>query len=723
MVNTKRCLSVFVRRATALVVLGAWAIGYASWAMGAAQEPRRQTPEETAMYEAGLRAAREGKRMQTDSLEIAIEKGFLASLKGDGIEYLPAGQPAPLMTLRVDGEWRTPTGMTWLEEGRRLALHVDGVTVEIALEAKRSHLRMELARIEGDARVDLAVWGPWPTTIGKKIGDTIGVVRDDAWAIGIQSLNPKTIGGCPDSEADEAPRTTWGDDAPMYRGNVAMATDYGSRLQAYVRDRSRDRVVPNWGQPAYEVPAYDDGGLVGSAVALFGCPADKALETIGAIELAEGLPHPLMDGVWAKTSKEMATSLFITIFGENNIDEAIRITKQAGLKYLYHQGPFDAWGHFTLRRDQFPNGWDGFRTCVEKAEAQGVHVGFHMLSNFIRTHDAYVSPVPDPRLARIGSTTLAEPLDAAQNTVRIADTAYFTKPTTLNTIVVEKELIRFEKADGNTLLNCERGAFRTRASAHEAGADVGRLMDHPYKVFLGNLAISREMAERTAAFCNHTGARMLAFDGIEGNLSTGLGRYGETLWTKAFYDALDPRMAAHFFNAASRPGHFKWHYDTRMEWGEPWRAGFREAQIDYRIKNQDWYDRNFLPRMLGWFVIRADTTLSDIEWLCSLAAGWDAGFCLVRSMKSNGDQIQEGAVKDQAERETIGDMLDAVREWETARLAGAFPEDLKPALRDLKTDWHLEPAGDGTWDLYRVVDGVKGKPQRIARAWKVRETP
>jgi hypothetical protein len=98
-------------------------------------------------------------------------------------------------------------------------------------------------------------------------------------------------------------------------------------------------------------PAFDDGGVVGSRIALFGCPASEALETIGQIELAEGLPHPFIDGEWAKISPEATASYLIIDFGETTLDAALELTRQAGLRYLYHGGPFRTWGHFELRPD------------------------------------------------------------------------------------------------------------------------------------------------------------------------------------------------------------------------------------------------------------------------------------------------------------------------------------------------------------------------------------
>ena len=43
--------------------------------------------------------------------------------------------------------------------------------------------------------MDNIVWGPLHTTVSKLIGDLIGVVRDDDWAIGMIGLDDNTIAG------------------------------------------------------------------------------------------------------------------------------------------------------------------------------------------------------------------------------------------------------------------------------------------------------------------------------------------------------------------------------------------------------------------------------------------------------------------------------------------------------------------------------------------------
>ncbi|MEZ5012522.1 MAG: hypothetical protein R2744_13510 [Bacteroidales bacterium] len=33
---------------------------------------------------------------------------------------------------------------------------------------------------------------------------------------------------------------------------------------------------------------------------------------------------------------------------------------------FYHPDPFASWGHFELKKESFPSGIDGFRSCVEE---------------------------------------------------------------------------------------------------------------------------------------------------------------------------------------------------------------------------------------------------------------------------------------------------------------------------------------------------------------------
>jgi hypothetical protein len=167
-----------------------------------------------------------------------------------------------------------------------------------------------------------------------------------------------------------------------------------------------------------------------------------------------------------------------------------------------------------------------------------------------------------------------------------------------------------------------------------------------------------------------------------------MGQYARALFTKTWYDHLKPELKGKIINDASNPSHFNWHINTRYNWGEPWYAGFRESQTSYRLMNQDFFRRNLLPPMLGWFSMSSQTSIEDTEWLLARAAGFEAGFALnldLESAEKNG----------QSQR-----IFAAINRWETARMAGAFSPEQKLRMEDINNEFHLETAGKGEWKLY-----------------------
>lgn len=672
-------------------------------------------------------------RLRTDSATFALNsKGSICTIApvDSGVNYIPAGQPAPILQLKIAGVVHVPDRASWDAKSGRLKLEflAAGATAVLKVESKPTHLVFEVIEVQSPQPVELVLWGPYPTTIGDIIGEVVGVVRNPDFAIGIQALNPKTLGGSPTHEND----TENGYDAEdsghypnlapelnqqqSFRGDTARRTAFGSVLQGYCRNRDRERLIANWGQDQYLAPAWHDGGVIGSKLALFACPASRALATLGAIEVAEGLPHPELDGVWAKQSPAATTAYLISDFGENTIDRAIEMTRRAGLHYLYHSSPFETWGHFQLKADFFPHGVAGLRACVDKANQAGIRVGFHTLSNFITPNDPYVTPNPDPRLAQVGASPLMADIDVAQTEIPVAAPEYFRKTTAMNTVRIDGELVHYESVSAEApwrLLKCQRGAWKTVPAPHAKNAAVAKLADHDYKVFLTNPELTREVGENLARLCNTAGTRQLSLDGVEGTFATGLGQYGRALFTASWYDSLQPGLRG-TINDASNPGHFTWHIATRMNWGEPWYAGFRESQTLYRFKNQLFFERNLLPHMLGWFSLSPKTTVADTEWMLARAAGYDAGFALCASLASTAQLTADPNSTETLKRfGSSPAILEAVRQWETARAANAFTADVKARLRDNQREFHLEPAGVNQWDLYEVKDGQRGTPTRV----------
>jgi len=625
----------------------------------------------------------------TSEFHLEIDNaGIIASLHDrlGGKGYLAEGQAAPLLQVRVDGAFHSPSRADVDAGVVRLTYSDAGVQAIITVTAKSSHLVLELTEAEPLERIDAVQWGPIPTTITETVGEIIGVVRDGDYAVGIQALNTKTIGGPWFNTEGSNTATGMG-----HRGVTALRTDWGSTLQAFSLDRSRPREVRAFYDrlPGVPVPPIPGETVMGSKIALFGCRGEDALQRIGEIEVAEGLPHPEIDGVWAKLSREPGRPYLIGWVGENSVDELIGYALRAGFSCLYVYGPFETWGHFKLDPKLFPNGIEGMKAVVEKAEEAGLRVGVHTLSNFLTPNDAYITPVPDPRLAAAGSSPLTADAGAGDKTLSVAAPDCFDNDdfNCLRTVRIGTELIRYgqvSKEEPWTLSNCQRGAFGTAAAAHAAGDEVVKLMDHPYKVFFPNFEMQQEVAMNLVNFFNETGVSQLDFDGHEGCQASGQGEYGIEAFAKTFHDNIDHLV----FNGSSNSHHFYWHICTQVNWGEPWLGGFRNSQTAYRFEHQALYERNFLPNMLGWYNMEATTTLADMEWLMARAAGYDAGFALV----AHEDNIRANPQSDV--------ILDTIGLWENARQAGVFTPEQREILKDPTREFHFEKRDEGGCNLY-----------------------
>lgn len=650
--------------------------------------------------------------LETSAFLLSIDNtGSIVKMldKDSGNNYLSNDTTAAILSIKVDGEIQKPISAEALDADNLLLLKYPNKNeIKIQYVINEAYLKFELLTATNLENIELVIWGPYPLTIDKVIGETIGVVQGENFAIGLQALNAKTLGGFPWTDNDCMPQINifnqddytdmsegGGKDYVLYRVEAAKPTKFGSSLQAYCRNRNKERVIKNLNHEYYVSPIYDDGGIINSKIALFGTSKKEILPTIEKIELKEGLPHPMLEGEWGKISKAGNRAYIIYAFSEETIDRAIEITKQSGLKYLYHPGLFKNWGHFDLRKGMFPNGEEGLRKCVAIAEENGITVGTHTLSNFITTDDKYVTPIPDRRLGIVGKSLLTEKISRSQKSITIEESKFFSqyKNNSLKTVRINDELIRYARVSEEKpwkLLDCERGAFGTKKSSHSKDDEVIKLADHPYKVFLTNPELSLEVSKNIAELWNRTGMRFISFDGLEGNRSTGMGNYGEILFALNWYNNLNDELKQNLVTHASRTTHYFWHLYTRMNWGEPWYASFRESQVSYRMKNQAYFQRNLMPGMLGWFQLKPETSIEDIEWMLTRSAAYNAGYAFVVSDKT----LEANKHSDK--------ILPLISEWEKVRLADLFSDEHVEKMKDMKTEYTLNTIDESNWDLTEV---------------------
>ncbi len=626
---------------------------------------------------------------------------------GRGVDCLQREPPSYLAQIvregQSDGEaplaahWKTLNTATW-----EMRLRYPG-NIELTLLAtiQPGWLRLAVAGVTPADAVRTVVWGPYHTTLDGLHGDFLGLARGDDFGIGLLSLNPGTDG-------------FW-----WQSGFVTVAPDAGgSRLCLQSIDGSRDRAVNSrFARPAVlAAKATPELGLDRARIAIFGCPPEAELERIACIEEAEGLPHPLSEGVWNKQPKPtdlLARSSFWSDYSEADIDEYIELASLAGVGMIHHLDMFGNWGHFAPNPELFPGGKTGVEACRRKLAAAGLAPTVHTLSVFIREKtlpEPYVAPIPDPRLQHaLPLAALAAACAAEADTIRLRDDdgvleafaamqarqCWSEDDRTPKVIRIGDELIVYaeavREASAVVLRECRRGSLGTMAAAHAAGEVAARMIYAGYLNFYpGDFSLLRDVADRMVRASQQMGSRYTALDGFESCLETGHGAAAMNHFQRHIHE----RSAADgLVTKGSCLTNYSWHMTRMISWGEfDLEKGFRGSQLDWRLRVQERMLRNHMPRRLGQYhptpgpypwITLPDTTLDDIDWVMALAAGWDVPvefYLHNRLFRQNPNHVA---------------LLSRIRLWEEARLAGMFTENDRLHLRQTDCLFRLEDDGGG----------------------------
>jgi len=327
------------------------------------------------------------------------------------------------------------------------------VTATVEVGESAGWLTFEVAGLSDETAVEelvcprLKVAMPWNRVLGVQAG----VVRTDRFAIGCQTLNLQT-----DSRAQPAPLT---------RAD---------------RERKQRPVI-------LQARAFRRFGIVGARAALLAAPTERMLDVIEQLELAENLPHPTLDGVWARRSPDARRSYLFIDMTEANADEVIRIAKELNFGYImiYASRWAKTRGSYVINRDDFPHGLAGLKSVADKAHAAGLKVGIHCLSGFISKGDPLVHPKPHPGLGKDGRVTLAAdigPDDTFIPTVEpptdFPDDVAFGPDRQGFDVQIGEEIITYRDVSTTSpfgLKGCRRGTRRTVAAAHRKGETVWHL--------------------------------------------------------------------------------------------------------------------------------------------------------------------------------------------------------------------------------------------------------
>ncbi|MFI1092601.1 NEW3 domain-containing protein [Streptomyces sp. NPDC020917] len=659
---------------------------------------------------------------------VAIDAGYLhLNLSGTGQvtaltdsrtgkNYIATGHgTAPLVSLMVDGHQVEPSKLTLGADNQLVFTGADGFEIDVAVLDKTTYSTFTVTKAVAPDGGDLQtlLWGPLPTAITQTLGEAVGVVRDNGFAVGMKPLTDRTEGGWPreevntpigwQNEVDSNPSHLQVSPDGLEEWSVGARTPWGTLLRAftfdYTKQRDRQTTINN-SDTTYPIPEGplpgSQGSVVGSSVALFGTTPDMAPTVLSAIATGQGLPYPTINGQWQKTAQATSQSfLVLSDLNTGDVDKAAAYAKAAGIKVIYSlpnaEGPWKSAGHYEFN-GSFGGTDSAAAALVSQANADGVQVGTHTLSDFIDTSDAYVKPVPSPDLALGQSTTLAQGLAAGDTTAYLTSCAPLADGALGNQLLIGGEFLSYGSSStvgGQCqVTGLSRGRWSSTATAHPSGATASRVPENEYGGALGNLNIINAIATRFSTIANTTGTKAMSFDGLESASQAGWGAYGIASLVNGTFRQQKAKDG--FISETSRMGSNFWDGLSRASWGEVGSTSMKQVFL-----NNAYYQANYLPGMLGW--ISLNNSVQTVEDDLARGAGLNAGAGFQTSVSSlNGSS-------------STAQRLDAIKQWDTARNLGAFTSEQRAQLRDQSTHWHLSViTPDHSWSLQQL-DG-SGNP-------------
>jgi len=691
--------------------------------------------------------------LKTRYSSISIDnKGFITSIKDikTNKEYNPKGLSSALMSLSNHKDYIHPVKASYNPNRNEISLSFsNGAVATIKAEQKKEYFKFQLLSLTKKEQVDNIVWGPYKTNISKTIGDVLGVVRDDNFAIGMLGLNDNTTGGPPTdgdmsfmyyfihspdpakfplpSNLKEGQVFTIGGDGisdvafyshpeEYYRmnyGNGAILEPaFGSSISMHSRDRKKEQmirfpVLPDnldgkANSARYQLVLPTDAGFIGSSMALYACPDSLGLKTIEKIVLAEGLPHPEIDGKWIKDPKAYRPD----IAWSGVHDSLVNYAQRLGLKSVQDEGM----GEYYPNRQ---NRWGGKKVNFKSApamtvpeygalmKANGIRWGLHTLCEFLQPdNNSDVAPVPNDSLAIMQRTVITKQLSPQDTVITVADRAYFNEfggweGNHTNVLKIGKELIEYNgitETKPYTFLNVKRGFHGTTKGSFASGTTIVKLQPNCYHGFAPDMNLQEVYADFYGKWLVDGGMDYIDFDGLESCIYQGHGQYSFKRFFSKLFESYKKNGGKYLRVMGSAVGEGSWHYMSVCNVGGGDHM-FSPVNNKWGIEGKDMryvFESSYLPATFGIISLESDWTMYDAENLQAKSIGWGATYML---------GLSERAVENCSEKDAI---FKAYRTWENLREEKDFSKALKEKLKDLNYKFHLEQTGKKTFMLYHV---------------------
>ncbi len=581
-----------------------------------------------------------------------------------GVDYLTPNSTQPFARVKQEGTWQ-PATAAQLENGQIALTFGAGASAKLKIEDHGSYFTAEVVSVEGKGISEMAFL---------EVPLRVKPAQDDPFACSILALNLQT-------------------DVPTIPGPV-------NRLEAH---------------------AFERFGIKGARVAVVGCAAPKMRDLLKEIVRHAGpdIPQTDLGGPFAMDA-EINRGSYLFDFGtltEETVDSWIACVQSLGMNQIdFHTGTSLRFGDYTPNPKIFPKGRESVKAVIDKLHAAGISAGLHTYAFFIAKDSPYITPKPDSRLGKDAKFTLAADLSAEATETPVVETTekmsaltgFFVQNSA--TIQIEDELIDYKtvrKTEPYAFVECTRGAYGTKVSAHPRGAAVHHLKEC-FGLFTpdADSTLLTEVAANTASAFNECGFDMIYLDALDGE---GVLAGPEWAWHygSKFVFEIANRLKKPALFEMSTFHHHLWYVRARMG---AWDAGLRDHKryIDVHVAANNSMWNTYLPMNLGWWAVK---TWEDGPWVTQIEPNFpeDIEYLMGKGL-ANGMGFSLMGVNPLTIKKTpaFARLAPIFREYEALRHAHSVPESIQAKLREPKACFTLSRDAKGEAQ-FSPMDVIKHK--------------
>ena len=588
--------------------------------------------------------------------------------KATGADHIVPEPPSRCAHVTVGGDRHEASAVAYADGRLTLAFGASGVTAVVRVAVEPSTFVFEVESLSGHA--DELVFVNVPTTLR--------VVADEPFSAGALALNLQT--------------------------NVEELPGPQQHLWA---------------------ACYRRFGFAGAQAGLVACPYSEMREALKQmVDGAPGVPHSPLGGPWAMDSDLPGGSYLFGSPTEETVDSWIELCHALGFTQIDFCGCLN-YGDYQPFPKLYADGYRSVKAVTDRLHEAGILAGLHTMSFSISKQCDWVTPVPDRRLAKERSYTLAAAVGPEDAVIPLAEStedlpkhvSYYVRRSM--TVRIDDELIEYALVNDTApyaVAGCKRGALGTVAAPHAKGAEAHHLKQC-WGCFApdGDSTLFSDVAKRIATVINECGFDFTYLDGLDGAHIIGgeenRWHYG-TKFAFEVYRHLDRPIMMEMATFH----HHLWFVRSRMQaWDHTVRG--HKTFIDLHCASNEGCRRIFMPRHLGWSRVLAwqgaqheATFDDDVEYMWCKGLGTDSGY----SLQSVTPQMY-------AAEPWMQEVAPIIKRYETLRRDKVFPESVKAKLREPGAEFTLERAADGQWQFQprqyvrHKVEGLEGPTNR----WQV----